>query len=196
MAKTEGTMPRYRWGAPLALIAISLGLSACDSITGVFNQPKQAPDEFQVVAQQPLSIPPNADLRPPRPGAPRPQDTPAQVQARSIVTGGPVPPPGTNTQVASTSDAESAFLKKAGYGSADPDIRSKVNRETRIIADNDRSFIDELIFWRKPEPQGVVVDPAKEQQRIRETQAVGEPITKGDTPTIERRQRGLLEGIF
>src|SRR5437588_845826 len=81
---------------------------------------------------------------------------------------------------------------KATQGGIDPNIRSRVNRDTRVIADNDKSFIDSLIFWQDKQPLGTVVDPAKEQQRLRDAQAAGQPST-GPTPTITRRKRGLLE---
>jgi hypothetical protein len=174
----------------------ALLLSGCGMLDGIMGSgSKQAPDEFQVVAQQPLSIPPNADLRPPRPGAPRPQDTPPQVRAQSLVSGQPI----SAVQAANAgagSPSEAALLAKAGASNADPNIRSTVNQETGLLAESNRSLIDDLIFWRKPEQPGVVIDPAKEQQRIRETQATGQPVTTGTTPTIERRKRGLLEGIF
>jgi len=179
-----------------ALCAGALLLSGCGALDSVLgSSKKQAPDEFQVVAQQPLSIPPNADLRPPRPGAPRPQDTPPQIAARSLVSGQPVSAiRGAQGDVVSPSEA--ALLSKAGAAGADPNIRTKVNQETGILAEQDRTLIDDLIFWRKQEPPGTVVDPAREQQRIREAQAIGQPVTAGATPTIERRKRGLLEGIF
>ena len=41
----------------------------------------------------------------------------------------------------------------------------------------------------------VVLDPAKEQQRLRDAAAAGQT-PSGATPTITRRKRGLLEGIF
>lgn len=179
-----------------ALVAGSLLLSGCGALDSIIGgTSKQAPDEFQVVAQQPLSIPPNADLRPPRPGAPRPQDTAPQVRAQSLVSGQPV----SAVQAANAgggSPSESALLAKAGANSADPNIRSTVNQETGLLAEQNRTLIDDLIFWRKPDRPGTVVDPAKEQQRIREAQAVGQPVTTGATPTIERRKRSLLEGIF
>ncbi len=55
---------------------------------------------------------------------------------------------------------------------------------------------DRIMFWRKPgeTAQGSVVDPAREAKRIRENQALGRPITEGDTPTIER-ERGV-RGLF
>jgi hypothetical protein len=186
----------YRLGKSAVLVAMAFGMGGCGLAGDLFGGgSKQAPDEFQVVAQQPLSIPPNADLRPPRPGAPRPQDTPPNVAARNIVTGGAVPPPGTAV-AAGGGQSESALLAKAGAQGADPNIRNTVNEESRILAESDRSFIDSLIFWRKDPPPGVVVDPVKEQQRIQQNQAIGQSVTTGNTPIIERRRRGFLEGIF
>jgi hypothetical protein len=71
-----------------------------------------------------------------------------------------------------------------------------INRETTVLAEKDRSFTDRLIFWQKAQPPGTVVDPTKESQRLRDNAATGEPVTKGETPVIERRKRGILEGIF
>jgi len=48
----------------------------------------------------------------------------------------------------------------------------------------------------EPDPPGTVIDAEREQQRIRENQALGRAPTEGDTPIIRRRQRGILEGIF
>ncbi len=185
----------HQLGTPVVLVGLSLALGGCGLTGDLFGgSSKQAPDEFQVVAQQPLSIPPNADLRPPRPGAARPQDVPPQTQARGIVTGGAVRPAGANAGAGG--GPESALLAKAGAQGADPNIRNTVNEESRLLADSDRSFIDSLIFWRTTPPPGVVVDPAKEQQRIQQNQAIGQPVTTGNTPVIERRRRGILEGIF
>ena len=86
-------------------------------------------------------------------------------------------------------------MAKAGQGGIDPNIRSRVNTDTRTINDSDKSFVDSLIFWQEAPPSGVVIDPAKEQQRLRDAQAAGQT-PAGPTPTITRRKRGLLEGIF
>jgi hypothetical protein len=91
--------------------------------------------------------------------------------------------------------SEQALVAKASAAGVDPNIRAEINKDTRTIADQDKSFVDSLIFWHEPLPQGTIVDPAKEQQRLRDAQASGQPST-APTPTIKRRQRGLLEGIF
>jgi len=74
-------------------------------------------------------------------------------------------------------------------------VQQHSNRDTCTLAEQDKSFIDSLIFWQDRPPPGVVIDPEKEQQRLREAQAAGKT-SSGATPTIERRKRGLLEGIF
>lgn len=186
-------------------------LGACSAIENLGGAKKVSPDEFRIVSHAPLAMPPNADLRPPRPGAPRPQELTPQAEARNIVTGAgggtggtsPAAAPGRGTArggapaPAGPSAGETALLSKvsASGTSVDPEIRSRINRESKIIADSNRSIIDSLIFWQEPSPPGVVLDPVREQQRLREAQATGTQ-PQGGIPTIERRKRGLLEGIF
>jgi hypothetical protein len=60
----------------------------------------------------------------------------------------------------------------------------------------DTGFVSKLLFWKTPEPPGIVVDPQKEAQRLRENAALGESPDSGDTPIIQPRKKGWLEGIF
>jgi hypothetical protein len=183
------------------LVAIgTLALGGCSAFENLGGAKKVSPDEFRIVSHSPLTMPPNAELRPPRPGEPRPQETTPSDQAKealSPVVAGRNQPRGTpgSAPVRAGDASEQALVAKATQGGIDPNIRSRVNRDTRIIADNDKTFIDSLIFWQDKQPLGAVVDPAKEQQRLRDAQAAGQPST-GPTPTITRRKRGLLEGIF
>lgn len=51
------------------------------------------PDEFAVESRAPLTIPPEFDLRPPQPGAARPQELTATDRARRVIdTAGPGEP--------------------------------------------------------------------------------------------------------
>jgi hypothetical protein len=160
-----------------------------------------SPDEFKIVSHSPLTMPPNAELRPPRPGEPRPQEVTPADQAKEALSPALAARPQRNQVMTGTAEgpgrtsAESSLVQKAGGGNIDPNIRSRVNTDTKTINDSDKTFIDSLIFWQDSPPGGVVVDPTKEQQRIRDAQAAGQPAS-GQTPTIKRRQRGLLEGIF
>jgi len=179
----------------IAIAALALG--GCSMFENLGGAKKVSPDEFKIVSHSPLTMPPNAELRPPRPGEPRPQETSTADQARealspALATRNVAP----DAKVPRTGDAsERALVAKAGAGGIDPNIRSRVNRDTRVLDDSNKTFIDSLIFWQDKGPSGTLVDPAKEQQRLRDAQATGQPST-APTPTIVRRQRGLLEGIF
>ena len=94
------------------------------------------------------------------------------------------------------SKGETALLAKAGATNPDPQIRRAINRESSILATEDDSFADSLIFWQDKPPPGAVVDAAAEQKRLRENAGLGDAPTKGRTPQIVRKPKGWLEGIF
>lgn len=186
---------------PVALLACTaLALGGCGAFENLGGGKKVSPDEFKIVSHSPLTMPPNAELRPPRPGEARPQEmTPADQAKEALspalagrtqerINAGPNAP-------RANSNSEQALVARAGQGGIDPEIRGRVNQDTKTLADSDKTFIDSLIFWQDAPTQGVLVDPTREQQRIRDSQAAGQPAT-GATPTITRRKRGLLEGIF
>jgi len=178
----------------------SLVLGGCSAFENFGGAKKVSPDEFKIVSHSPLTMPPNAELRPPRPGEPRPQELTPADQAKEALSPALAARPQRNAVVtgqatASRTSSEQSLVQRAGGGGADPNIRSRVNQDTKTINDSDKSFIDSLIFWQETPPSGVVLDPTKEQQRIRDAQASGQPAA-GTTPTITRRKRGLLEGIF
>lgn len=97
----------------LILLAIgSTTLAACGSGGGILG--RERPDEFAVQRQAPLVVPPDFNLKPPVPGAPRPNEGTAAEQALDVLFGGPAP----------RSPVESNALSRAG--SAEPGIRSAV----------------------------------------------------------------------
>lgn len=195
-----------RFVASLCLVVgVGLAVSACSNPRKALGLDKSAPDEFAVVERAPLSLPPNYDLRPPEPGKDRPQEKNPTEQARAAVLGTAVGASssgfsvgglGGSSQTAASTPGEQALLKAAGADQATPDIRQIVNRESSALAVEDDSFTDKLVFWREKEPTGTVVDAAKEAKRISNNQALGKPITEGETPKIERHKKALLEGIF
>jgi len=177
--------------------AITVMLAGCSSIRNTFGVERGGPDEFAVVRHAPLTLPPDFNLRPPQPGVPRPQESTAQQLARTVVVGsqsGLVAGSGLGA-VSPQSTGESALLHQAGADKVDPSIRDTINQETGV-AQVDRSFLDSLIFWRKPEPPGDVVDASAEAARLKNNAEQGLPVTAGDTPVIKRRKKALLEGLF
>src|SRR5689334_18555024 len=199
--KIQGQMMRRSILLPLTATAVAgLMLGGCGMFDNLGGSKKVSPDEFKIVSHSPLTMPPNAELRPPRPGEPRPQETSPTDQAKEALSptlaGRVQAQQQAKAPAGAAGDAsEQALIAKASAGGVDPNIRSQVNRDTRTIAEKDNTWIDSLIFWQDKPPPGVILDPEKEQQRLREAQASGKTAT-GATPTIERRKRGLLEGIF
>lgn len=196
----------HRKSLLIASLAIALPVLAggCSSVKEQLGLTKQSPDEFKVVSRAPLSMPPDYNLRPPTPGAPRPQEGTPRDQAASAVFGYPgaglqpdqIPPIGEGEAESAQSSGESALLQSAGAGGVDPNIRQLVDSETAADEADSRTLADTLVFWRDPEPYGDVIDPAAEQKRLQENVALGKPVTEGETPIIVRKQRGILEGIF
>ncbi|MEO1249176.1 MAG: DUF3035 domain-containing protein [Pseudomonadota bacterium] len=188
-------------------MAISLALLGTLSACGagqVFGIDRSTPDEFAVVSRAPLTLPPDYDLRPPEPGAPRPQEGTAADQVGRILTGGEAAAgPTVNDAIVSTADGpaplssgEQTLLAGLGAGQADPDIRRLIDAESDALYSADEGLLDRLLFWQTQDPDGVVIDASGEARRLAENEALGQPIDAGEVPIIERRQRALLEGLF
>jgi hypothetical protein len=177
-------------------VGIGVGLSACDSAKQALGMGKNPPDEFQVVTHAPLSMPPDFNLVPPKPGAPRPQENSAQQLAQTALlsnaTAGSLGAPAET----SGSPGEQALLQNAGATGIDPNIRQEVDAEAATDREASQKLVDQLLFWRKPDLPGTVVDPQAEQQRLQQNAALGKPPTSGETPVIKRREKALLEGLF
>jgi Protein of unknown function (DUF3035) len=71
---------------------LQLGGCARGTVQDALGMSKRAPDEFAVVRRAPLIVPPDYDLRPPDPGAPRPNIGTTSDQARVAMTGNPAEP--------------------------------------------------------------------------------------------------------
>ena len=91
----------------------------------------------------------------------------------------------------------SAFLKLVGTSKANDGVREIVDNESSALIIESEDFTTKLMFWQEPsDPTEVLVDAAKETRRLQENQALSKDITEGETPVIERKRKGLLEGIF
>ena len=182
--------------------AAALLLSGCDSTRQALGlDGKKAPDEFAVITKAPLIIPPDFTLRPPTPGQRSPRDEAALSNAQEALLGRSNPSNGVITQqearAAGTSAGELALLRQADAENVDSSIREIINKETAELAESDGTIIDDVMFWKDKPEFGTVVDPTKEQKRIQENQALGNSASDGgDTPIIERKRRGILDGLF
>ena len=80
--RTISVHPRLVRSLLLGCTLILLAGCNGDKIARTFGLTRDAPDEFTVTTRAPLSMPPDYNLRPPRPGAPRPQEQSERQQAR------------------------------------------------------------------------------------------------------------------
>ena len=180
----------------LGALALAATLSACEGGIGdALGLGKNAPDEFAVVRNAPLTLPPDFTLRPPRPGEARPNEESVREQAR-VALFNEAGALAIDDSTAAATQGEAAFVERAGAADVDPNIRHIVDREFSGYASEDENFIDSLLFWQEEQLPGEVVDAAAEAERLRENAEAGKPVTAGETPTIKRREKALLEGVF
>ncbi|AKH43405.1 hypothetical protein FHS61_000892 [Altererythrobacter atlanticus] len=105
----------------ILLAGASAMLAACGT-GGIMN--RERPDEFAVQRQAPLVIPPEFDLEPPAPGAPRPTEGTAAQQALEAMFGDQAP---------QRSATEISALRQAG--DPEPGIRSSVGDTETFTVD-------------------------------------------------------------
>jgi hypothetical protein len=161
-----------------ALGVATLPLGGCDSFNRAVGKTRVIPDEFQVVSNAPLAIPPDYALRPPRVGN-GPEQANVTDQARETVfragdTG--------NGQVAAApskklSVGEQDLLRQAGATNVPSDIRQTVDADPTEGVPFDRGLVDKLLFWSGPTtpPSTDTLNPGQEASRIRVAQSVAKP---------------------
>ncbi len=194
VAALPGPAPAFpACGLPtLALATLLLAGCSGSDLSRTFGFTRDAPDEYTVTTQVPLSMPPEYTVRPPQPGAPRPQQISEQQQAEQAL----VPETAlTGRPTGEASPGQAALVQAAGP-TPPANIRAQVNNAAVTEAQQSQGFVDTLLFWREPAPPGIVVDPQKEAQRIRENAALGRSQDTGNTPIIQPAKKAWLEGLF
>ena len=179
---------------PVLLMAAAVLLSGCggnSDLARSFGFVRDAPDEYTVTTQQPLSMPPDFALRPPRPGAPRPQTKSERMAAAEAL----------DPQIALQSSAptglsagQQALVAQAGPP-APANIAAQVDSQAAANQPS-KGFIDRLMFWQPSRQPGDVVDAQGEADRLRKDAALGQNPVTGATPILKSKKKGLLEGLF
>jgi hypothetical protein len=183
--------PNPRLIGSLLLGSSVLLLAGCGSdLSRTFGLTRDAPDEYTVTTRAPLSMPPDYNLRPPRPGVARPQEQSERQQAAEAL----VPQLALGAPQGSVSPGQAALIQETGP-TAPADIRARVDQDANQ-ENADDSFIDKVLYWRKPNTQHVQVDAQKESQRLRENAALGESPAVGDTPIIQQKKEGWFTSLF
>jgi uncharacterized lipoprotein len=160
------------------MIAGAAMLSACDGAKEQLGLTRSSPDEFAVVKRAPLEMPPEFTLRPPEPGAPRPQEQATADQARAAILGDASAGQGqTKGEMALLQSADARF---------NPDIRQIVNEEAARTERKNEPVVKKLLnIGSNSLPPATIVDPQAEAERLKRNAAEGRPVTEGETPVIE-----------
>src|SRR5205807_7518574 len=104
----------------VACFSASVLLAGCADMRRIVGMDRVGPDEFAVESRAPLTIPPEFELRPPQPGAPRPQEGTAADKARKVIdTAGPGEP---GKQATGGLKAPAGGISGAGTG-GDPSMQ-------------------------------------------------------------------------
>lgn len=177
------------WRSLAVLGIASLALAGCGGLREDLGLGRNPPDEFAVVDRPPLSMPPDFDLRPPEPGAPRPQSIDLTQRASDVLFNDDKSGLSTDN---TPSDSEKALLEQTGATKANPEIRQVVDREASQKVVGSVHLVNKLLWWKKEEKIATTVDAAGEAARIKEAKDKGEPLNKGATPVIERQETGWL----
>lgn len=168
----------------LILIAVvaSVSLGGCASVRQALGSEKTAPDEFRVVSKAPLVVPPEFNLRPPRPGEARPMELRADLQARTAVFGVQM---GT-----AASEGEKLLVARAGGTNADPRIRAVIDEETGGVSRKPSGFADKILGRITPaatQPANPLASETEAERQRLEQQAIRNA-TGGQAVTIQQNK--------
>jgi hypothetical protein len=134
-----------------------------------------------VVTQAPLTLPPDYNLRPPRPGEPRPQEQAADVEAHAALFGEDV------GQAAS--QGERTLVSRAGAEAADPNIRDTIDFEAQGVVRRNEGFVDRLLaFQGSSAEQPAPLNAEDEARRLEDEEAIRR--ATGGGQVVIRRERG------
>jgi hypothetical protein len=168
---------RTVWRAGV-LLAAGLSLMSCDTIREAAGITKQPPDEFAVATKAPLIIPPDYNLKPPKPGAaPLNQISPTQ-SAQTALYGDDT------AAVAATingnySQAEKLLLAQTGAATADDSIRRTIAADNSKAEDTG-TLTDSLLFGDSSAAASgdAPLDAEAEKARIDAAKNGGKPAEK------------------
>lgn len=168
----------------LALVAAASATSGCAAFGRAVGAGKASPDEFRVVSQAPLTLPPDYSLRPPRPGEPRPQELQPTDEARQSLFGQDVG--------ASATQGERQLVTAAHADATDPNIRDTIDFENQGIVHRNQGFVDRLLSFGGGGggAASAPLDPQAEQRRLADEDSIRRA-TGGGQVIIQRDSGGF-----
>src|SRR5579871_812787 len=157
----------------LALAGIAVSLVGCDTIREAAGVVKEPPDEFAVVTKSPLVVPPDFNLRPPKPGAqPTNQTSPTESAQNALF--GEDPATAAAQLPGNYSPEERVILANSKGANADPAIRKQLASDMKSMEATDDSFTDHLLFGSPDPYKGAPLNADAEAQRLQTASTNGQ----------------------
>jgi len=176
----------------LALLgSVFFGAAGCSAIRDAAGVTKSAPDEFAVLTKAPLVIPPDFNLRPPKPGAaPTNQSSPTD-SAQAALFGSDDPAAIAATLPNTYSSGEKTLLANSGGATADHGIRSQIAADAKAMTTANESFTDQLLFRSPADPNaGNPLNADAEHDRIVAEKTDGQTPLTGEAASNKDPQEG------
>lgn len=171
---------------PIALVAVLVAATAasgCSSFSRAIGATRSSPDEFRVMTHAPLTLPPDYNLRPPRPGEARPGESDPASEARTALFGDNVGQQATQ--------GERAFVSAAGASTADDNIREQIDYEAQGVVRRNEGFVNRVLsFGGSGAPAAAPLNPEQEEARLADEESIRRT-TGGGQITIRRERSGF-----
>lgn len=167
----------------LAMLAAAAAASGCAGVQRAVGATRTAPDEFRVVTQAPLTLPPDYSLRPPRPGETRPEELQPSQDARAALFGQDI--------ARGASQGERTLVTNAGAEAVDPNIRDAIDYESQSVVRRNEEFVNRVLaFGGSSAAPAAPLNAEEEAERLRRDEQVRRA-TGGGQVVIERNRGGF-----
>src|SRR4051794_38559345 len=175
-----------------AIGGVVLSIAGCESLRDAMGVTKQPPDEFAVVTKAPLIIPPDYNLRPPKPGAaPLNQVSPTESAQAALYSDDPKTVAGTIT--GNYSNGEKMLMAQTGAAAATDSIRQQIAADNANEQSADESFTDHLLFGGGSSADSQALNADAEKARI-DPSKTAQPDQQAQIK--KDNGGGWLDGIF
>lgn len=182
-----------------AIGSYALLLTACQSVREAVGAVKEPPDEFAVTTKAPLIIPPDFNLRPPRPGVPPLNQVPPTAAAEAALYSDD-PNMVAGSILGNFSPEEKLLLAQAGAAAADDTIRQQIAADNRKMQTADESFTDKLLFGGSDAASAdAPLDADAEKARIDASKNAPAATTAPQAQAPQEQKKdsgGWFDGIF
>ena len=154
--------------ALLCLAALALTTSCSGDVKSKLGLEKTAPDEFTVVSNPPLTLPPDFNLRPPEEKDSFSKSSPSILAYSERNTG--------------VSKGEEGFLNKLGVDSRN-NAHAMVDKDylSQQKSKKEKGLIRSTLSSIRGDNQIKAIDPIAEKKRIAENLSTGKAVNEGET---------------